>query len=563
MTNAILSVAAHISTNKYTRYFVGLGSESKKFGRSGSAGFGLIGPPGLMEMGCRATMAPVIAWRILNGFEIRSDRWMGFAHHRTRGLFLVILMAGVVVPTSRAAEPSKSERPNVLVLFSDDQRADTIAALGNTHIRTPNLDRLAREGTVFDRAYCMGSWHGAVCMPSRAMLLTGRSLFRVKPDLKGQPSWPEAFAKQGYTTFLTGKWHNQPESALRAFQHGKAIFFGGMGQPYTLPIQDISPEHELVNKRPSGEHSAQVFADAAAQFIRSQKGADAPFLCYVPFNVPHDPRLAPPEYHERYKPTSLPLPANYLPEHPFNNGELVNRDERLAPWPRTPEVVRKHLADYYASIEFLDAQIGRILDALGESGQYENTLIVFASDHGLSIGSHGLFGKQSLYEHSMRAPLIFVGPGIPRGKRSDAMCYLLDIFPTLGALAGVPALEGSEGLSLAPVIEGRKSAVRDSIFTAYAKVQRAVRNDRWKLIVYPNIHTTQLFDLKTDPAETADLAGNSKYASEVARLTALLKEWQAKLGDTLPLKAEKAESPDFDFSKVKDKPTAKKKGAGQ
>jgi arylsulfatase A-like enzyme len=506
-------------------------------------------------------MVPLIALVGFQWFKSRMDGLMHLERRHSRGILFIILAVCVVVPAARAAEASKSEKPNVLILFSDDQRADTIAALGNAHIRTPNLDRLVHEGTAFDRAYCMGSWHGAVCMPSRAMLLTGRSLFRVKPDLKGQGTWPEAFARQGYTTFLTGKWHNQPESALRAFQHGKAIFFGGMGQPYTLPIQDISTEHELANKRPSGEHSARLFADAAAEFIRSQKGADAPFLCYVPFNVPHDPRLAPPEYHERYKPESLPLPANFLPEHPFNNGDLIVRDERLAPWPRTPEIVRKHLADYYASIEFLDAQIGRILDALRESGRYENTLIVFASDHGLAIGSHGLFGKQSLYEHSMRAPLIFAGPGIPRGKRTDAMCYLLDIFPTLGALAGVPAPEGNEGLSLAPVLEGRKAAVRDSLFTAYARVQRAVRDDRWKLIVYPKIHKTQLFDLKADPAETHDLAGDSKYAGEVARLTALLKEWQAKLGDTLPLKAEVRESPDFDFSNVKDKPTAKKKAA--
>ena len=297
----------------------------------------------------------------------------------------------------------------------------------------------------------------------------------------------------------------------------------------------------------------QRFADAAIEFIGGQ-AAKGPFLCYVPLTLPHDPRVAPPAYHERYKPESIPLPANYLPQHPFNNGDLTVRDEQLAPWPRTPEVVRKHLADYYAAIEFVDTQVGRILDALRESGQYDDTLIVFASDHGLAIGSHGLFGKQSLYDHSMHSPLIMAGPGIPKDKRSDALCYLFDIFPTLGDLAGVPAPEGNEGLSLAPVLDGRKS-----IYTTYAKVQRAVRDDRWKLIVYPNLHKSQLFDLKADPAETRDLAGDPSYHGEIERLTALLKDWQRKVDDTLPLKAEVRQSPEFDFSRFKAEQAAKKR----
>ena len=444
-----------------------------------------------------------------------------------RGVLALVAMVGLLRGGAVGASgvDGARKRPNVLVLFADDQRADTIAALGNSHIRTPNLDRLVGRGTAFTRAYCMGSTHGAVCIPSRAMLLTGRSLFHVDLKLEDQPTWPEAFARAGYRTFATGKWHNESESALRVFPEGKAIFLGGMGDPYHLSIQDISSKHEFINKRSSGEHSVKVFADAASEFLRGQTG-EKPFLCYVAFNLPHDPRVAPKAYHERYNADRPPLPANYLPLHPFDNGEMVVRDEELAPWPRTAEVVRQHLADYYAAIEFLDAQAGRILSVLEASGQADNTLVVYAADHGLAIGSHGLFGKQNLYEHSMRAPLIIAGPGLPRGRRTDAMVYLLDIFPTLGELAGVAALEGSEGLSLVPVLRGEKAAVRDSIFTAYAKLQRAVRDERWKLIVYPPINKTQLFDLLTDPAETRDLAGDSAYAGEVRRLTALLREWQ-------------------------------------
>jgi arylsulfatase A-like enzyme len=470
------------------------------------------------------------------------------------------LMASLVVAGSAclAQEGSRrTVRPNVLVFLADDQRADTIAALGNTHIRTPNLDRLAGRGTSFTRTYCMGAMQGAVCVPSRAMLLTGRTLFHIKKDLADQPTWPEAFAKQGYTTFLTGKWHNEAESALRVFQQGKAIFLGGMGDPYKLKIQDISPEHTFVNERISGEHSVKLFADAASEFIRSRSG-EAPFLCYVPFNLPHDPRVAPPEYHERSNADRPPLPANFLPQHPFNNGALVIRDEELAPWPRTREIVRQHLADYYAAIEFLDAQIGRILGALEASGRYENTLIVFAADHGLAIGSHGLFGKQNLYEHSMRAPLIIAGPGIPKGRRADALCYLLDIFPTLGDLAGVPAPEGSEGLSLAPVLGGKRRTGRDSIFTAYCDVQRAVRDEDWKLIVYPKVNKTQLFNLRDDPDELHDLADDPGRAGEILRLTGLLRRWQEQLGDDQPLSSSKPLPLEFQFPEAKaKKPSAK------
>ncbi len=229
---------------------------------------------------------------------------------------------------------------------------------------------------------------------------------------------------------------------------------------------------------------------------------------------------------------------------------MVIRDEKLAPWPRTPEVVRRHLADYYASIEFLDQQFGRIIAALDASGRIDNTLIVFASDHGLAIGSHGLFGKQNLYEHSMNSPLIIAGPGIPQGKRIAALCYLLDIFPTRGDLANVPGPDASEGRSLGPILAGRQKSVYESIFTAYTDVQRAVRNERWKLIVYRQINTSQLFDLASDPGELHDLANDPKHARERDLLNDLLCGWQKRLGDSQPLSSPSPRPKDFDFSAV-------------
>ena len=446
---------------------------------------------------------------------------------------LLVLLSSLVCLSASASASARP--PNVLVLFSDDQRADTIAALGNPHIRTPHLDGLVRAGTSFTRAYCMGSMQGAVCVPSRAMLLTGRSLFRVKDNLQGQPTWPEAFAKAGYATFHIGKWHNGQPSLQRAFQSGKAIFLGGMGWPYELPLKDLA-DGDLVNPRLSGQHSVKVFADCASEFIqaRAKTKPDQPWLCYVAFNLPHDPRVAPEEHRKRYDNAKLPLPANFLPQHPLDVGSMVGRDELLERWPRTPANVRRHLGDYYASITYLDEQVGRILAALDESGQREQTLVVFASDSGLAIGSHGLFGKQSIYEHSMRVPLIFAGPGVAKDTRRDAFAYLLDVFPTLGDLAKVAGPEGNEGHSLFG-----KSVLREEVFLAYTQTQRSIRDDRWKLMRFPKINVSQLFDLRADPHETKNLAALPEHKARVAAMMARLAKAQAAYGDRLPLTAAK------------------------
>src|SRR5262249_50006945 len=161
-----------------------------------------------------------------------------------------------------------------------------------------------------------------------------------------------------------------------------------------------------------------MFTDAACDFLLSNVG-DAPFFLYVTFTVPHDPRTPAKGYENRYDPAKMPLPKNYMPKHPFNNGEMLVRDEKLLGWPRTQAEVRRELANYYAMITHLDAEVGRIMRTLKDTGRDKNTVVIFTSDHGLAIGSHGLLGKQNLYEHSMRPPLILSGHGIPVGKRSD------------------------------------------------------------------------------------------------------------------------------------------------
>ncbi len=447
--------------------------------------------------------------------------------------------------------------PNILFLFSDDQRCDTIAALGNKHIRTPNLDRLVREGTAFTRNYYMGGWHGAVCAPSRAMLMSGRTINRVKENLAGVTTWPEQFSQAGYQTFITGKWHNSRPALLRVFVEGRAVFLGGMGDPYKLPIMDFSAG-KVSNQRLSRNHSVQLFADSAIDFIKRSR-ADRPFLCYVAFNAPHDPRVAPATFHSEHNSNPPPLPPKFSPAAPIQQRRFDSPRRTPRPLAAHPENTRQQLADYYSYITFMDAQIGRILEALKVSGQYDRTLIIFASDNGLAIGSHGLFGKQNLYDHSTHLPLIIAGPGVPKDQRSAAFSYLIDIFPTLGEFCGVSAPTGSEGKSLVPILRGQATSVRDSVFTSYRQLQRAVRDDRWHLIAYPRINKTQLFDLQNDPDESKDLSADPAHAPDLNRMLALLKKWQQEMDDPLSLTTNKPDAVEFDFSKVPPNPQPAKK----
>jgi len=450
----------------------------------------------------------------------------------------VVIAAAESVSSGLAAE----QRPNILFLFADDQRADTIGAWGNRHIQTPHLDRLVSAGYCFRANYCFGGNSGAVCIPSRAMLMTGKTWFHVNTaTLEGEKLLPELLQEHGYVTFGTGKWHNGEASWRRAFQLGRAVFFGGMADHTRVPVRDLEPNGKLGPVRPGEKFSSELFADAVIRFLR-EHDRRKPFFAYVAFTAPHDPRQPPAEFAQMYYRHRPPLPENFLPQHPFDNGMLVVRDEELAPWPRPETVVRDQLAEYYGMISHLDSQIGRILKALEETGQAANTIVVYAADNGLALGSHGLLGKQSVYEHSMRVPLVFVGPGIPRGQSSQAFTYLLDVLPTLCEVLGIPVPPGVEGRSLRPLWEGKTQQVRDSVFLPLLNIQRAVRDQRWKLIVYPKIGHMQLFDLQADPGERHNLIDRPEHAAHVRRLLGLMKRWQAAVGDTLGL-PEKNRSP--------------------
>ena len=433
---------------------------------------------------------------------------------------------------------SAASAPNIVFIFADDQRADTIASLGNPVIKTPNLDRLVKRGVAFTRAYMQGGNGGATCVPSRAMLLSGRSLAQIDERLLKHQTWPNAFGAAGYATFATGKWHNGPPSISKSFQQAKALFVGGMANPLKAPTSDMLPTGKLTPSKISPKHLCEEATDETLAFLKSQDGKK-PFFSYLAFDGPHDPHIVPEGFPIDYAPASIPLPPNFLPQHPFDNGEMVIRDEQLMKWPRPEADVKTMLAEYYRYISFLDVQVGRVLDAVDASPYAANTIIVYAADSGVARGSHGLIGKQNLYEHSMRVPLIVAGPGIAADKRSDAMCYLFDVMPTLGKLCGVATPSGSNGREFTAVLKDPSQPARPFLMFGYKSIQKALNDGRWKLIRYPHVDRTQLFDLQTDPYETKDLAALPEHAERIQAMLAKLAAEMKTDGDNDPLTAAK------------------------
>lgn len=433
---------------------------------------------------------------------------------------LVLLLATAAVADSKP-------KPNVLFLFADDMRADSIAALGNSTVKTPNLDTLVKRGFVMRNAYCLGGNSAAVCTPSRNMLLSGNAFFRWKnfappnnPKQKGVlspgdgPNFPLSMKAAGYVTYHHGKKGNTAPLIQAKFDVNKYL---------------TNDEAE----RRSGEPGQEI-VDDAIKFL-SERPADAkPFFMYLAFGNPHDPRVAAQKYLDQYDRNAIPLPKNFRPVHPFDNGEMSVRDEKLLPWPRTESNVRRTLHEYYATITALDFHIGRLLESLRQSGQLDNTLVLFSADQGIAVGSHGLLGKQNLYDAGMKAPLIFAGPGIPRGE-SPALMYLLDIYPTVCDLVGTVPPKNIDGVSVRSVITGKGPAPRRELFLSYLAVQRALRDERWKLIRYPQVNVTQLFDLQTDPDETQNLADDPAHTVRVKAMLARLAEVQPTWDDTAPL----------------------------
>ncbi len=422
--------------------------------------------------------------------------------------------------------------PNIVLIVAADQRATAVGCESVELVQTPNLDALAQRGTRCTAAYHFGSCVPAVCAPSRAMLHTGIPYTEIDPALMGPvrpptdrnvpipPTLGEKLRRAGYHCFGTGKWHNGVETFARSFDSGDAIFFYGMADHWFTPAHAFDPSgsYPETAARNAPGHSTDVFGQTAVDFIQSQRDRENPFFCYCAFTSPHDPRTPPDAYRRMYDPRQIDLPPNFLPEHPFDNGELEIRDERLLGRPRDTKEIQRSLAAYYAMISHMDTWIGRICEAVDSIGKTANTLVVHTADHGLALGQHGLLGKQNMYEHSVRVPLILAGPGVPEGRRNPGLCYQHDLHPTLLEFAGIPD-EGRLFTSLLPLLNG-KTPGRNTVVSAYRDCQRMIRGDRLKLIEYrvSGDARRQVFDLTEDPWERNDRAEDSHFAEEIARL---------------------------------------------
>lgn len=439
-------------------------------------------------------------------------------------------------------------RPHILFVLADDLRPDCIQALGNPRIRTPHLDSLVREGYVFTRAVAAYP----ICRVSRAEILTGTPAFRhgasygarvINPALA---TWAGTLRAAGYRTGYCGKWHNDGHPLARGYLETRGLFTAG-GAPKGAPAL---PDHAgrkatgyagWTFKREDGSadwekgtgltpDTDRHIADAAIELL-GRAGKEPRFL-HVNFTAPHDPRVWPRGFEGSYDPQAMMLPGNFSPQHPFDHGNLDGRDERLVPKPLREADVRAELAAYYACVSHLDAQVGRILAAVRALGRWEDTLIIFSSDQGLALGSHGLLGKQNLYEHTFRVPFVFRGPGILPGRRSEADCYLRDVFPTTCELAGVPIPATVESRSLAGLLRGGEEPVHDGVVGYFTDTQRTLRRGDWKLIRYPGAGVTQLFNLRGDPEERRNLAHEPAHREILDNLQTLLDEWLVGHGDT-------------------------------
>ena len=450
-----------------------------------------------------------------------------------------------------------SKQPNILFIVTDDQRFDTIHALNNPAISTPNMDRLCARGTAFTHAHIPSGICGAVCMPSRAMIHSGRQPFHLLEQGGDIPpehiTLGETFKQAGYETIGLGKWHNGCPAYARSFTQGAKIFFGGMWDHWNVPtcrydpsgaydnvvnfVVDFyhknTPQKQHCDEFNPGIHSSTLLVDAAIDLLKKNADKGKPWLEYLAFLAPHDPRTMPERFKNMYDPEKIELPPNFMETIETNYPLMRHRDEQLAAYPRDPEEVKRNIAEYYGMISHLDDELGRLLDALDETGEADHTIIVFTGDNGLALGQHGWMGKEDCYEHSIRVPLIFAGPGIPKGQTRDANVYLYDIYPTLCELCGISIPESVDGQSFAGLLQEKPALDqhREWLYLAFEIWIRGVKNNQYKLIEYlnddgPGQHFTFLYDLQQDPWETKNLANDPEYTAIRRELTEKLLQFR-------------------------------------
>jgi len=416
---------------------------------------------------------------------------------------------------------------------------------GHPLLKTPNLDRLAAEGVRFTKAFTPNP----ICTPSRAALLTGQDCWTNGCYFFGMPIRPESkhfaqlFSQAGYETFYTGKWHNDALPSQRGFTTGKYIGGGGPGSGghFKPMVRDFGGG----NRRQIERFDSELFTDAAVQFIDSRQAGDNPFLLFISYMTPHDPWTPPGKYATMYKPQAIELPANFMPRpmngaEPFKyytdwHGNNLRDEKQMVPFPRTPAGVRSVRSLYYGTITHNDDQIGRILDKLDEKQLTEDTLVIFLADHGISLGAHGISGKQTMYEEGIRLPLVMRYPRLKRDSTENPnLVSLIDIFPTICEAAGIAIGDSIEGKSLLGPYQGKERWNRKRIFASFVSPTRhrlnirCIRTERYKLIHHLTTDEVELYDLKEDPYELNNLARQKRFSRLKKRLAAELLAWRTK-----------------------------------
>jgi arylsulfatase len=426
-------------------------------------------------------------------------------------------------------------RPNILWYCTDQQRFDTIGALGNPHVRTPTVDRLVSDGVAFTHAYCQSP----ICTPSRSSFLTGLYPSRLHNTRNGNQSFPEfppvitkLLSESGYDCGLVGKFHLQSAGQRTEpriddgydywkFSHAPRDDWDS-GHDYATWVRSLGGDLDELrtseDRVPTELHQTTWASERAIEFIANRK--EAPWLLSVNIYDPHPPFIPPKSYADRFDPAQMPGPH-------FRETDLAQQ-QQLAAADFQGQVLRpeehdarKKQADYYAMISQIDDQFRRILDAIDESEQRENTVIVFTSDHGEALGDHGLFEKGCrFYEGLVRVPLIFRWPDrFPAALQSAALVELLDLTATIVDLADLPQPDYMQGRSLLPILDGsatpnrHRDAVRceyfdalDTSFTGRTGTYATMyRNDRFKLTIYHGLGLGELYDLQQDPWEFENL----------------------------------------------------------
>lgn len=444
-------------------------------------------------------------------------------------LFLCVLAATAV---SRAeAEPSK----NILFIISDDLRANVLRCYGDHTSDTPNIDRLAARGVVFERAYCQGT----VCGPSRASLMRGRYVgnrgFTLGEHLIGQ----------GRATARVGKiFHMRVPGDIIAGSDGEDVAacwtqrFNAPGLEahtpgdYACLNQNIfttalegrqstgDPHRPFVTVSYEGDGSDQPDAKAATkavELLREFKAADQNFLLAVGFVRPHYPMVAPRQYFDLYPHNQMTLP--HVPDGDLDDippAGISGSNSRKNGLAEYPENQQRMWSGYRASVTFMDAQLGRVLDELDRLGLAETTAIVFTSDHGYHLGDHTFWQKSNLHEQVIRVPLIIAAPNVVP-SRSRSLAQLVDLFPTVCELTGAPVPGSVEGKSLVPVLRDPRATVNDSAFSYVMGGHHSLRTDRWAYMRYAD-GAEELYDMDADPGQHDNLAQHVAHSKTLAQL---------------------------------------------